>query len=156
MDSIISKIDSMRENGKLTTEQSVEFILQLLFDLHEGQQGIMKVLVEREDEIKDLNERSSTLESRMSKVEVKVTALEGAMLTLSENLKESNRLLNKLDQEVVETSDLAHETKRQTDYYWMTNHKTLSMFVLGGVILLINLHEEVYKFILALLNIRLP
>lgn len=156
MDNIITKIESMRETGKLTTEQSVDFILQLLLDLHEGQQGIMEVLIKRENEIHDLDSRTTSIENRMNIVETKIATIEGLMISLTDNLKINSKILDRLDQEIKETADIAHQTKRRTVYYWFANHKALSMFFMGGIVLLINFHEDVYKFILALLGIRLP
>lgn len=156
MDNIINKIEDMRESGKLTTEQSVDFILQLLLDLHEGQQGIMEVLVKRENEIHDLDTRTTSIESRLSSVEIKLNTLDSAVIALTENLKANNKILDRLDQEIIETKNLSHQTKRRTAYYLFENHKPLAMFILGGIILLINFHEQVYTFILALIGIRLP
>ena len=156
MDNIINKIEDMRESGKLTTEQSVDFILQLLLDLHEGQRGILEVLVKREGEIQDLDMRTTNLESKMSKIEIKLNTLESTLVILVENLKTNSKLLDRLDQEMVITKDIIHQTKRRTAYYWMENHRALSTFVIGGIVLLINFHSEVYTFILALMGIRLP
>lgn len=153
---IIETIEKMRSSGKLDTEQSVDLILQLLLGLHKGQQDILEVLVTRENEIEDLDNRMVAVESKVNSMDLKLTSLELAVGTLSESVRIGNNTNEKIQKDLEITKDMAHETKRHTLWYFAKENKAIAMFLLGGIIILINFHQEVYIFLMALLGIHTP
>lgn len=163
---LTEKIEKMRAEGKLDTEQSVDLILRLLINLQQGQQDIMQVLVKREDEINSLDARLilneartellAGLEPKVATMEAKLSSLESTMLVLAENIKLNSKTLERVDVESEVNSNLVHDLKRHSIVYWIRGHKILSIFTLGALLTLINYHTEVYNIIMMLLGFRVP
>jgi hypothetical protein len=162
---ITEKIEKMRAEGKLDTEQSVDLILQLLVNLQEGQQDIIKVLTAREDDIRALSAQMGRFEDDLDKVEkilpqvavmeTRLCGLEATIGILAESLKMNAKTLEKVEEESKLTMDMAHDLKRHVMVYWIMNHKLLSIFFLGVFITLVNFHAEVYSIIMSLLGFRI-
>lgn len=153
---IIEAIEKMRNTGKLDTEQSVDLILQLLVGLYQGQQDIMEILVKRETEIQDLDMRTINLEEKVGSMEVKINSLELAIAALSETIKINNGTIENMRQDIKSNETLTNEIKVHTIWYWAKGNKTLMSIIIAILVILINFHENVYKFALALLGIKIP
>lgn len=125
---LIEKIQKMYEEGKLDTNQSVDLILQISFELYKGQQEMLISLADRQTSIDDLKN----------------------------NLEQTDSAVEKINEELDEIKKIVNMIEQNSFTLWMQKHPMLSKAIFIAIILFINFHEVLSTYILAFFGYKAP